>query len=109
MKHLLCVLALCALSPCLQAQSSDYQVLRGEQDFVLKQNGKSVVFDTASVKVNLQQKGEEVLALESEIATLERLLTLRRQLLAVREEKRTLGDILQKARQCAADTCEDQH
>ncbi|MCC6460469.1 MAG: hypothetical protein IT260_08365 [Saprospiraceae bacterium] len=80
---------------------SDYKIeKRDSVGFVLLQNGITVPFDTAQVQTNLLQKTEEVGVIETEIGLLERLVMLRRQLAVAREEKRTLNDILEKARQC---------
>ena len=80
---------------------SDYKIeKRDSLGYVLLQNGRTVPFDTAQVQVNLVQKTEEVNTIETEIGLLERLVMLRRQLAVAREEKRTLNDILEKARQC---------
>ena len=73
---------------------------RDSLGYVLLQNGRTVPFDTAQVQTNLVQKSEEVGVIETEIGLLERLVMLRRQLAVAREEKRTLNDILEKARQC---------
>ena len=80
--------------------TTDYQVENRDSNFVLIQNGQRVPFDTAQVQVSLAQKSEEVTALETEIGLLERLVMLRRQLAVAREEKRTLFDIIEKARKC---------
>ena len=80
---------------------SDYKIeKRDSLGYVLLQNGRTVPFDTAQVQTNLAQKTEEVGVIETEIGLLERLVLLRRQLAVAREEKRTLNDILEKARQC---------
>ncbi len=80
---------------------SDYKIeKRDSLGYILLQNGRTVPFDTAQVQVNLAKKAEEVNAIETEIGLLERLVMLRRQLAVAREEKRTLNDILEKARQC---------
>ena len=80
---------------------SDYKIeKRDSLGYVLLQNGRTVPFDTAQVLTNLAQKAEEVGVIETEIGLLERLVMLRRQLAVAREEKRTLNDILEKARQC---------
>ena len=80
---------------------SDYKIeKRDSLGYVLLQNGRTVPFDTAQVQTNLVQKSEEVGVIETEIGLLERLVMLRRQLAVAREEKRTLNDILEKARQC---------
>ncbi len=80
---------------------SDYKIeKRDSLGYVLLQNGRTVPFDTAQVQTNLLQKTEEVGVIETEIGLLERLVMLRRQLAVAREEKRTLNDILEKARQC---------
>ena len=80
---------------------SDYKIeKRDSLGYVLLQNGRTVPFDTAQVQTNLAQKIEEVGVIETEIGLLERLVMLRRQLAVAREEKRTLNDILEKARQC---------
>ena len=80
---------------------SDYKIeKRDSLGYVLLQNGRTVPFDTAQVQTNLLQKSEEVGVIETEIGLLERLVMLRRQLAVAREEKRTLNDILEKARQC---------
>jgi hypothetical protein len=80
---------------------SDYKIeKRDSLGYVLLQNGRTVPFDTAQVQTNLAQKTEEVGTIETEIGLLERLVMLRRQLALAREEKRTLNDILEKARQC---------
>ncbi|MBK8965252.1 MAG: hypothetical protein IPM36_00965 [Lewinellaceae bacterium] len=80
---------------------SDYKIeKRDSLGYVLLQNGRTVPFDTAQVQTNLAQKTEEVGVIETEIGLLERLVMLRRQLAVAREEKRTLNDILEKARQC---------
>ena len=80
---------------------SDYKIeKRDDLGYVLLQNGRTVPFDTAQVQTNLAQKSEEVGVIETEIGLLERLVMLRRQLAVAREEKRTLTDILEKARQC---------
>ena len=80
---------------------SDYKIeKRDSLGYVLLQNGRPVPFDTAQVQTNLAQKTEEVGVIETEIGLLERLVMLRRQLAVAREEKRTLNDILEKARQC---------
>ena len=80
---------------------SDYKIeKRDSLGYVLLQNGRTVTFDTAQVQTNLAQKTEEVGVIETEIGLLERLVMLRRQLAVAREEKRTLNDILEKARQC---------
>ena len=82
---------------------SDYKIeKRDSLGYVLLQNGRTVPFDTAQVQANLAQKTEEVGFIETEIGLLERLVMLRRQLAVAREEKRTLNDILEKARQCTA-------
>jgi hypothetical protein len=80
--------------------SGDYRVEKQDSAFVLIQNGQRVPFDTAQVQVSFVQKSDEVSALETEIGLLERLVMLRRQLAVAREEKRTLLDIIEKARQC---------
>lgn len=81
--------------------AADYKIeKRDSLGYVLLQNGRTVPFDTAQVQTNLAQKTEEVGVIETEIALLERLVMLRRQLAVAREEKRTLNDILEKARQC---------
>lgn len=80
---------------------SDYKIEKHDSlGYVLLQNGRTVPFDTAQVQTNLAQKSEEVGVIETEIGLLERLVMLRRQLAVAREEKRTLNDILEKARQC---------
>ncbi len=79
---------------------ADYQIELRESGYVLIQNGRTVPFDTVQVQQNLMQKTEEATTLETEIGLLERLVVLRRQLALVREEKRTLSDIIEKARQC---------
>ena len=80
---------------------SDYKIeKRDSLGYVLLQNGRTVPFDTAQVLTTLAQKAEEVGVIETEIGLLERLVMLRRQLAVAREEKRTLNDILEKARQC---------
>ncbi|MCK6694661.1 MAG: hypothetical protein L6Q97_21500 [Thermoanaerobaculia bacterium] len=80
---------------------SDYKIeKRDSLGYILLQNGRTVPFDTAQVQTNLAQKTEEVGVIETEIGLLERLVMLRRQLAVAREEKRTLNDILEKARQC---------
>lgn len=84
--------------------AADYQIEKRDSGFALIQNGRAVPFDTAQVQQNLVQKSDEVGALETEIALLERLVLLRRQLAVAREEKRTLIDILEKARQCIIST-----
>ncbi|MCB0534424.1 MAG: hypothetical protein KDD14_19645 [Saprospiraceae bacterium] len=84
--------------------AADYQIEKRDSAFVLIQNGRIVPFDTAQVQLNLVQKSDEVGALETEIALLERLVLLRRQLALAREEKRTLIDIIEKARQCPIST-----
>ena len=82
---------------------SDYKIEKHDSlGYVLLQNGRTVPFDTAQVQTNLVQKTEEVGTIETEIGLLERLVMLRRQLAVAREEKRTLNDILEKARQCTA-------
>lgn len=78
----------------------DYLVEKRDSNFVLIQNGRTVQFDTVQVQVNLSQKTDEVNTLETEIALLERLVMLRRQLAVARDEKRTLIDIIEKARKC---------
>ena len=84
---------------------SDYKIeKRDSLGYVLLQNGRTVPFDTAQVQTNLVQKSEEVGVIETEIGLLERLVMLRRQLAVAREEKRTLNDILEKARQCTEAT-----
>ncbi len=84
---------------------SDYKIeKRDSLGYVLLQNGRTVPFDTAQVQTNLLQKSEEVGVIETEIGLLERLVMLRRQLAVAREEKRTLNDILEKARQCTEAT-----
>lgn len=84
---------------------SDYKIeKRDSLGYVLLQNGRTVPFDTAQVQTNLVQKSEEVGVIETEIGLLERLVMLRRQLALAREEKRTLNDILEKARQCTEAT-----
>ena len=106
MKILSILLALCLSLAASAQNSAEYRVEKGEKDFVLLQNGQYVVFDTLQVQTNLAQKTGEVSDLETEIALLERLILLRRQLVLAREEKRTLHDILEKARQCAATASE---
>ena len=80
--------------------TTDYQVESRDSNFILIQNGQAVPFDTAQVQINLQQKTEEVSAIETEISLLERLVMLRRQLAVARDEQRTLVDIIEKARKC---------
>lgn len=102
MKSFLILLTFCCSVSIATAQiSGDYKIeKRDSLGYVLIQNGKTVPFDTAQVQTNLVQKTEEVGTIESEIALVERLVMLRRQLAVAREEKRTLNDILEKARQC---------
>ena len=102
MKPLFILLTLCCSISITSAQiSGDYKIeKRDSLGYVLIQNGKTVPFDTAQVQVNLAQKTEEVGTIETEIALVERLVMLRRQLAVAHEEKRTLTDILEKARQC---------
>lgn len=100
MKSLIFFLQLCFFAIGAQAQMSDYLVEKRDSGFVLIQNGRTVQFDTAQVQVNLAQKADEVSTLETEIALLERLVMLRRQLSVARDEKRTLIDIIEKARKC---------
>jgi hypothetical protein len=102
LKILPLLLALCLSLAAPAQNSAEYRVEKGEKDFVLVQNGQYVVFDTLQVQTNLAQKTGEVSDLETEIALLERLIHLRRQWVLAREEKRTLNDILEKARRCAA-------
>ncbi|MBK8968628.1 MAG: hypothetical protein R3D58_07060 [Saprospiraceae bacterium] len=83
-----------------QIAGGDYQIEKQDSSFFFVQNGLRVPFDTAQVQVNLIQKSDEVIALETEIGLLERLVVLRRQLAVAREEKRTLLDIIEKARKC---------
>ncbi len=98
---ILSLLALLLSSMVSVAQiSGDYLIEKQDSAFVLIQNGQRVPFDTAQVQVSLAQKSEEVTALETEIGLLERLVMLRRQLAVAREEKRTLFDIIEKARKC---------
>ena len=101
MKSLLFLLSLFLATQATAQIAPDYQIEKRDSAFVLIQNGRAVPFDTAQVQLNLMQKSEEVGALETEIALLERLVMLRRQLAVAREEKRTLIDILEKARQCS--------
>jgi len=101
MKPLILLLQLLLFGIHATAQiTGDYQVQMQDSSFVLIQNGRTVPFDTAQVQANLVQKTDEVSALETEIALLERLVMLRRQLTVVREEKRTLIDIIEKSRKC---------
>ena len=102
MKPLILLLTFCCSVSIATAQTgTDYKIeKRDSLGYVLIQNGKTVPFDTAQVQTNLAQKTEEVGTIETEIALVERLVMLRRQLAVAREEKRTLTDILEKARQC---------
>lgn len=102
MKNLMLFLTFGLFSSLATAQiAPDYQIEKRDSAFVLIQNGRAVPFDTAQVQQNLVQKSDEVGALETEIALLERLVMLRRQLAVASEEKRTLIDIIEKARQCS--------
>ena len=103
MKPLIHILSFLLLSTALATAQTgtDYKIeKRDSLGYVLIQNGKTVPFDTVQVQTNLVQKTEEVGTIETEIALVERLVMLRRQLAVAREEKRTLNDILEKARQC---------
>lgn len=101
MKSLIFFIQLSLLSICSNAQiNGDYLVEKRDSGFVLIQNGRTVPFDTTQVQTNLAQKADEVSTLETEIALLERLVMLRRQLSVARDEKRTLFDIIEKARKC---------
>jgi hypothetical protein len=102
MKPLLFLLLLTGIFQASAQTGSDYKIeKRDSLGYVLIQNGRTVPFDTAQVQTNLAQKTEEVNTIETEIALLERLVMLRRQLAVAREEKRTLNDILEKTRTCA--------
>ncbi|MEZ4941835.1 MAG: hypothetical protein R3D58_13225 [Saprospiraceae bacterium] len=101
MKPFIAILLLLLCSNFGVAQiSGDYLIEKQDSAFVFVQNGLRMPFDTAQVHVNISTKMEEVSALETEIGLLERLVILRRQLSVAREEKRTLLDILEKARKC---------
>ena len=101
MKPLILLLFLTLITQASAQTGSDYKIeKRDSLGYVLLQNGRTVPFDTAQVQTNLLQKSEEVGVIETEIGLLERLVMLRRQLAVAREEKRTLNDILEKARQC---------
>ncbi len=101
MKPLILLLKFISFAICANAQiGGDYQVEKRDSSFVLIQNGRTVPFDTAQVQANLAQKADEVNTLETEIALLERLVMLRRQMAVARDEKRTLVDIIEKARKC---------
>lgn len=101
MKLSITILHLLLFSTIATAQiGSDYRVEKRDSGFVLIQNGRAVPFDTVQVKQNLADKTDEAVVLDTEIGLLERLVMLRRQLALVREEKRTLSDIIEKARRC---------
>jgi hypothetical protein len=101
MKPLLFLLSTFLFFSATAQTAADYKIeKRDSLGYVLLQNGRTVPFDTAQVQTNLVQKSEEVATIETEIGLLERLVMLRRQLAVAREEKRTLNDILEKARQC---------
>lgn len=90
-----------ALLMCSAAHAQiNYSIERDSAGFVMIQEGRTVAFDTATVHRNLAQKDQALQVLENEIQLIERLVLLRRQAALVRDERNTLTDILEKARQC---------
>lgn len=87
-------------SICLHSQVLPYEVKRDSVGFYMLSNGNQTRFDTAQVVQTLEKKQEETLSIENEIQLLERLVVLRRQLAATRNDENTLREILEKARKC---------
>lgn len=83
------------------AQTPTYSIERDSTGgFVMIQGAQVIPFDTATVRQNLTQKDQALQVVENEIALLERLVLLRRQAAMIREEQKTLSEILEKARKC---------
>lgn len=98
---IVCLLAFVATT----AQAQDYTILSDSTTgkpgtFLMIQGGQATPFDTVTVNQNIAQKSEDITAIETEIALLERLVLLRRQAAAAKVERNTLFEILKRARLC---------
>ncbi len=77
-----------------------YEVKRDSVGFYMLSNSGQTRFDTAQVIQTIAKKREEQTAIDNEITLLERLVLLRRQAAANKNDETTLLDILEKARKC---------
>lgn len=96
--RLIFLILLLADSLCAAAQT-EYSVERDTSGrFLLLQNGQKTIFDTAYVAQSLTSKVKEEAAIKTEIDLIERLILLRRQMAVIGDERKTLAEILKKAR-----------
>lgn len=78
-----------------------FNVERDTSGYYLLSQGQRVRFDTAEVRRNWARKVSDEAALRQEVELLERLLTIRRQWVTVRDERDALAEILKKSQECA--------
>lgn len=82
-----------------RAAAQEYSVERDTLGrFLLLQNGQKTAFDTSYVVQSLAAKVKEEAAIKTEVDLLERLILLRRQMAVVADERKTLEEIIKKAR-----------
>lgn len=83
----------------IQAQGAAYQVRRDSaNNYLLVQGNTAAPLDTAAVSQAVHERDAVEADLAGEVNLLQQLITAKRRLLAVQEEKKTLQDILQQAR-----------
>lgn len=102
-KHFFSIVALLLAGGLALPAQTDYSITwdSTQNSFLMQQGKNQTKFDTGQVVINLAKGRETLGVIETEIQLLERLVLLRRQAAQVREENRTLEDILGKARAVA--------
>lgn len=85
------------------AQLPQFTVSRDSAGFLLNQPGAAPTrFDTTFVAQTLREKAQFELELRHEAEQLERLVTIRKSLALLADEKKVLSEILKQAEKCGS-------